>query len=77
MRWRACALPCSTTPATCRTPGSSTAASPPSSRQSAADRETRRAAFLQDFVAEARSSGLVQTLIDRHGVTGKLQVPSG
>lgn len=35
------------------------------------------AAFLQDFVAEARSSGLVQTLIDRHGVTGKLQVPSG
>jgi polar amino acid transport system substrate-binding protein len=34
-------------------------------------------AFLQDFVAEARTSGLVQSLIDRHGVTGKLHVPSG
>ena len=31
-------------------------------------------AFLKDFVTEARSSGLVQTLIDKHGVTGRLQV---
>jgi polar amino acid transport system substrate-binding protein len=31
-------------------------------------------AFLEDFVAEAKRSGLVQRLIDRHGVTGRLQV---
>jgi polar amino acid transport system substrate-binding protein len=31
-------------------------------------------AFLEDFVAEAKGSGLVQRLIDRHGVTGRLQV---
>ena len=31
-------------------------------------------AFLTDFVLEARQSGLVQRLIDQHGVTGRLQV---
>lgn len=30
--------------------------------------------FLREFVVEARSSGMVQTLIDKHGVTGRLQV---
>ena len=35
------------------------------------------AAFLQAFVAEATQSGLVASLIDRHGVTGRLQVASG
>lgn len=34
------------------------------------------AAFLKDFVMESRASGLVQSLIDRHGVTGKLVVAS-
>ncbi len=32
------------------------------------------AAFLRDFVEEAKSSGLVAGLIDRHGVTGRLLV---
>ena len=32
------------------------------------------AAFLQEFVAEAKASGLIGDFIDRHGVTGKLQV---
>ena len=32
------------------------------------------AAFLRDFVEEAKASGLVQRLIDRHGVTGRLTV---
>jgi polar amino acid transport system substrate-binding protein len=32
------------------------------------------AAFLSDFVEEAKASGLVQRLIDRHGVTGRLTV---
>lgn len=31
-------------------------------------------AFLTAFVTEARQSGLVQRLIDQHGVTGRLQV---
>ncbi len=31
-------------------------------------------AFLTEFVAEARQSGLIQRLIDQHGVTGRLQV---
>ena len=31
-------------------------------------------AVVQDFIAEAISSGLVQSLIDKHGVTGKLAV---
>ena len=32
------------------------------------------AAFLQVFVAEAKASGLVARLIERHGVAGRLQV---
>ena len=35
------------------------------------------AAFLQKFVAEAKASGLVARLIERHGVGGRLQVESG
>ncbi len=36
------------------------------------------AAFLRDFVEEAKTSGLVARLIDRHGVTGRLLVaPQG
>ncbi len=35
------------------------------------------AAFLQDFVAEAKASGLVARLIERHGVEGRLQIASG
>lgn len=31
-------------------------------------------AFIEDFTAEAKASGFVQQLIDKHGVTGKLQV---
>ena len=31
-------------------------------------------AFTREFIADARSSGLVAELIDKHGVTGKLQV---
>ncbi len=31
-------------------------------------------AFLTAFVTEAKQSGLVQRLIDQHGVTGRLQV---
>lgn len=38
---------------------------------------TAAAAFLQAFVAEARESGLVARLIERHGVTGRLQVAAG
>ena len=34
-------------------------------------------AFTQDFLAAAKSDGLVAELIDRHGVTGKLQVAGG
>lgn len=34
------------------------------------------AAFLQKFVAEAKASGLVASLIERHGVEGRLQVAS-
>lgn len=34
-------------------------------------------AFLTDFVIEARASGLVAGLIDKYGVTGKLEVPQG
>ncbi|PCI02934.1 MAG: ABC transporter substrate-binding protein [Hyphomicrobiales bacterium] len=34
------------------------------------------AAFLQEFVVEATKSGLVERFIDRHGVTGRLQVAS-
>ena len=30
--------------------------------------------FIEDFTAEAKASGFVQQLIDKHGVTGKLQV---
>jgi polar amino acid transport system substrate-binding protein len=32
------------------------------------------AAFLQDFVQEAKRSGLVERLIERHGVSGRLSV---
>ncbi len=35
------------------------------------------AAFLQDFVMEARASGLVAKLIERHDVEGRLLVASG
>jgi polar amino acid transport system substrate-binding protein len=35
------------------------------------------AAFLQNFVTEAKASGLVARLIERHGVKGRLQVASG
>lgn len=38
---------------------------------------TAAAAFLQEFVAEAKESGLVARLIERHGVEGRLQVASG
>jgi polar amino acid transport system substrate-binding protein len=34
------------------------------------------AAFLQEFVAEAKASGLVARLIERHGVAGRLQIAS-
>jgi len=32
------------------------------------------AAFLRDFVEEAKASGLVASLIEKHGVTGRLTV---
>ena len=35
---------------------------------------TAGAAFLRDFVEEAKKSGLVARLIERHGVTGRLSV---
>lgn len=35
---------------------------------------TAAVAFLQDFVAEAKASGLIARLLERHGVAGKLQV---
>jgi polar amino acid transport system substrate-binding protein len=35
---------------------------------------TAAAAFLQSFVAEAKDSGLIARLLERHGVEGKLQV---
>ena len=35
---------------------------------------TAGAAFLRDFVEEAKASGLVAQLIERHGVTGRLSV---
>ncbi len=38
---------------------------------------TAAVAFLKAFVAEAKASGLVARLIERHGVTGRLQVASG
>ena len=31
-------------------------------------------AFLRDFVEEAKRSGVVASLIERHGVTGRLSV---
>lgn len=37
---------------------------------------TAAVAFLKAFVAEARASGLVTRLIERHGVAGRLQVAS-
>jgi polar amino acid transport system substrate-binding protein len=36
---------------------------------------TAGAAFLEAFVAEAKSSGLVARLIEKHGVVGRLSVP--
>ncbi len=38
---------------------------------------TAAVAFLQEFVAAAKESGLVARLIERHGVAGRLQVASG
>ncbi len=35
------------------------------------------AAFLQEFVIEATKTGLISGFIDRHGVTGQLQVATG
>ena len=32
------------------------------------------AAFLREFVEEAKKSGLVQSLIEKHGVVGRLTV---
>ena len=32
------------------------------------------AAFLRDFVEEVKASGLVASLIEKHGVTGRLTV---
>lgn len=37
---------------------------------------TAAAAFLQEFVAQAKESGLIARLIERHGVEGRLQVAS-
>jgi polar amino acid transport system substrate-binding protein len=37
-------------------------------------RPPEAAAFLEDFVAEAKAGGLVASLIDKHGVTGRLLV---
>ncbi|SVC58202.1 uncharacterized protein METZ01_LOCUS311056, partial [marine metagenome] len=34
------------------------------------------AVFLREFVEEAKANGLVQELIDRHGVNGQLTVAS-
>jgi polar amino acid transport system substrate-binding protein len=39
-----------------------------------ARRNEAGAAFLRDFVEEAKASGLVARLIERHGVTGRLSV---
>jgi len=38
------------------------------------NRDASGAKFLQRFVTEAKRSGVVQALIDKHGVTGKLSV---
>ena len=35
------------------------------------------ARFVADFVEEAKASGLVASLIERHGVEGRLRVASG
>lgn len=47
-------------------------------RQAVGTKPANRAlkAFVSHFIAEARANGLVSDLIDRHGVTGKLQVAS-
>src|SRR5262249_8962815 len=37
-------------------------------------KNTASAAFLRDFVEEAKKSGLVARLIERHGVVGRLSV---
>src|SRR5437899_303725 len=39
-------------------------------------KNTAGAAFLRDFVEEAKKSGLVARLIERHGVVGRLSVAS-
>jgi polar amino acid transport system substrate-binding protein len=39
-----------------------------------ARKNTAGAAFLREFVAEAKASGLVASLIDKHGVKGRLSV---
>src|SRR3546814_9280740 len=45
-------------------------------RQAVGTKPANRAlkSFVQQFIAEAKADGLVAGLIDRHGVTGKLQV---
>ncbi len=35
------------------------------------------AQFLQDFVAQSKANGLISSLIEKHGVTGRLQVAAG
>ena len=62
----------------CRAPASSTASSPPCSRPSARPRKnTAGAAFLRAFVEEAKASGLVARLIERHKVRGLSVAPPG
>ena len=54
---------------------SSRVSSPRSSRRSAHRRKNAAGfAFLRDFVEEAKRSGIVASLIERHGVTGRLSV---
>lgn len=40
-------------------------------------KNTAGAKYLQSFIQDAKVSGLVATLIERHGVTGRLQVAAG
>ena len=48
-------------------------------RQAMATRPRKKAlnAFVRGFIDDARASGLISTLIENHGVSGKLQVAGG
>ena len=48
-------------------------------RQAMATRQQKTAlnAFVRGFIADAKTSGLISGLIDKHGVSGKLQVARG